>query len=79
MGVGLGVVMWRINVYAILTWLQPIVSGGTWIIEEIPWWVALLTHVSFTLTMLVLQPFWSFDSRRVQDRLDYTHTVSTDV
>jgi hypothetical protein len=78
-GIGLGVVMWLVNVYAILSWLQPMVTGGTWIIDEIPWWVALFTHVSFTLTMLILQPYWSFDPGRVQDRARYKHAVATDV
>jgi hypothetical protein len=75
-GALLGVVMWVVNFYMLLSWMQPLVSGGTWIVDNIPWWVALLTHVSFTLTMLVFQPFWSFDPGRVQDRQEYHHTVS---
>lgn len=77
-GVVLGVIMWLVNFYAILSWLQPMVSGGNYIIENIPVWVAALTHISFTLTMLVLQPYWAFDPSRVQDRPNYRHTVATD-
>jgi hypothetical protein len=75
-GVVLGVVMWLVNFYALLSWLQPLVSGGTWIVDQIPWWVALLTHVSFTLTMLLLQPYWTFNQDRVQDRFEFHHTVA---
>jgi hypothetical protein len=35
-GVALGIAMWLINFYAILSWLQPVVSGGTWIVDLIP-------------------------------------------
>ena len=77
-GVALGIVMWLINFYGILSWLQPVVSGGTWIVDLIPWWVAMLTHISFTLTMMLLQPYWSFNPQRVQDRADYQHAVATD-
>jgi hypothetical protein len=75
-GALLGVIMWAVNFHLLLGWLGPLVSGGTWIVDTIPWWVALLTHVSFTLTMLVLQPYWAFDPGRVQDRQEYHHTVS---
>jgi len=76
LGALLGVIMWVVNFYLLLSWLQPMVSGGTWIVDLIPWWVALLTHLSFTLTMLILQPYWSFDPGRVQDRPDYRNVVA---
>mgnify|MGYP001591367785 CR=1 FL=1 len=78
-GVALGVAMWLINFYGILSWLQPIVSGGRYIIDEIPIAVAVLTHICFALTMLMLQPYWAFDAQRVQSRDEYTQVVATDV
>ena len=78
-GVALGVAMWLINFYGILSWLQPVVSGGRYIIDEIPIAVAVLTHICFALTMLMLQPYWAFDSQRVQSRDEYTQVVATDV
>ncbi len=78
-GIVLGLVMWMINFYGILSWLQPMVSGGRQIIEQIPMWVAALTHISFTLTMLMLQPYWAFDPLRVQSRSEYSQVVATDV
>jgi hypothetical protein len=78
-GIGLGIVMWLVNFYGILSWLQPMVSGGQQIINEIPMWVAALTHICFTLTMLMLQPYWAFDPQRVQARSEYSQVVATDV
>ena len=78
-GVGLGIVMWLVNFYGILSWLQPMVSGGQQIINEIPMWVAALTHICFTLTMLLLQPYWAFDPQRIQARSEYSQAVATDV
>jgi hypothetical protein len=76
-GVVLGISMWLVNFYGILSWLQPMVSGGQFIIDEIPIWVAALTHISFTLTMLMLQPYWAFDPHRVQSRSEYSDVVAT--
>jgi hypothetical protein len=77
-GVALGIAMWVINFYGILSWLQPMVSGGQHIIDEIPIWVAALTHICFALTMMVLQPYWAFDPQRIQARSEYSHVVTTD-
>jgi len=61
-GVLLGLVMWVVNFYAVLSWLQPLLVGRFYI-GEIPIWVAALTHVSFAVTVLVLQPLGEFDAR----------------
>jgi len=57
-GAILGVIMWVINFYGILSWLQPMIlgEGSSFIVENMPWWVALLSHIAFTETMLILQP-----------------------
>jgi hypothetical protein len=55
------------------------VSGGRYIIDEIPVWVAALTHICFALTMLMLQPYWAFDPQRVQSRDEYSQVVATDI
>jgi hypothetical protein len=52
--------LWIINFYAILSWLQPALFGGNWIIADIPWWVAAATHIVFGWTMLFLQPYGRF-------------------
>jgi hypothetical protein len=61
-GVVLGLVMWLVNFYGVLSWLQPLLVGRFYI-GEIPVWVAALTHVSFAVTVLVLQPLGAFDAR----------------
>jgi hypothetical protein len=57
---GLSIVLWLINFYGILSWLQPLLFGGQWIVQEIPWWVAALTHLVFGWTMLLVQPLGTF-------------------
>lgn len=52
--------LWLINFYAILSWLQPLLFGGAWIVHEIPWWVAAATHLVFGWTMLLIEPLGTF-------------------
>jgi len=47
----IALVLWVINFYAILSWLQPLLFGGRWILDLIPWWVAAATHVVFGITL----------------------------
>ncbi len=56
----LGVAIWLVNYYALLSWIQPLLIGGNWIVEQIPWWVAVLTHLVFTWTLAVLYPLGKF-------------------
>ena len=64
-GVVLGVVMWVVNYYLVLTWLQPLLTGeeGSYIVEHTPIWVAIANHVAFTTILLLLQPFGMFNAR----------------
>ena len=52
--------IWLFNFYGILSWLQPLLLGGDWIVAEIPWWVAALTHLVFGWTMLLVEPLGEF-------------------
>jgi hypothetical protein len=52
----LALAVWAVNFYGLLSWLQPLVLGGHWIIELIPWWVGALTHLVFGWTMALLYP-----------------------
>jgi hypothetical protein len=58
LGVGAiaGLILWAVNFYVLLTWLQPVLFGGQWIYQLIPWWVAALTHVVFGCTIALLYP-----------------------
>jgi hypothetical protein len=52
----LSLVVWVVNFYLILSWVQPLLFGGSWIAELIPWWVATITHLVFGWTVAVLYP-----------------------
>lgn len=52
--------VWIVMFYGILSWLQPMLSGGNWILNEIPWWLAAATHLVYGWTMLAVQHFGRF-------------------
>lgn len=56
----LSLALWVVSFYGILAWLQPLLFGGAWIVREVPWWVAALTHLVFGWTMLLVQPLGVF-------------------
>jgi len=59
----LGMVMWLVNYYAILSWAQPLAlrvlqyegERRAYIPENVPGWVAAATHVTFVAVLLILQ------------------------
>jgi hypothetical protein len=57
--------VWIVNFYLLLSWLQPLLFGGNWIVQEIPVWVAALTHLVFGWTMAVVYPLGEFRPYRV--------------
>lgn len=57
---GLALLLWLVNFYGILSWLQPLMFSGRWIVDEIPWWVAAATHLVFGWTMLLVEPLGAF-------------------
>ena len=56
----LGVGVWIVNYYGILSWLQPRLIGGNWIVERIPIVVAVFTHVVFGWTMMLVAQWGHF-------------------
>lgn len=60
----LGLLIWAVNFYLILSWLQPMLLGGNWILDQIPFWVAGLTHLAFAWTMLLVESWGRFEPRR---------------
>jgi len=58
--IGLG--LWIINFYLILSWLQPALLGGSWILTEIPFWVAAVTHLVFAWSMLFIESWGQFEA-----------------
>lgn len=58
--------IWLFNFYGILSWLQPMLLGGDWILnpQYMPWWVAAVTHLVYGWTMALLYPYGLFDPYR---------------
>jgi len=60
--IGLG--LWIVNFYLILSWLQPLLLGGNWIVRMVPIWVGALTHLAFAWTMLIGEMWGRFEPYR---------------
>jgi len=58
-GIGLG--LWILNFYLILSWLQPLLLGGNWIVSMVPFWVGALTHLAFAWVMLLGESWGRFE------------------
>lgn len=56
----LAIGVWIINYYVILNQLQPLLIGGNWIVEKIPIYVAIATHLVFGWTMLAVDQWGRF-------------------
>jgi hypothetical protein len=50
-GVLFGLAIWVLNFYLLLSWIQPLMNGRAYILENIPWWVAAGTHAIFGITV----------------------------
>jgi len=65
-------VIWIINFYGILSWLQAEVidmSKENLIINQVPWWVAAATHLVFGWTMALVYPLGDYvPYQRMTDR-----------
>lgn len=61
-GAGFGLLVWVVGFYGVLSWLQPRLYGGNWIVnpQYLPPWVAAATHLVFGLTMALLYPLGEF-------------------
>ncbi len=54
LAVAAGIGLWLVGYYGILSWLQPMLFGGDWIVREVPVLVALSTHVVFAVSLTLL-------------------------
>lgn len=55
-----GLLMWVVNFYVVILWLQTSIFGQAYVLELMPAWVAALTHVVYGLTLGLLQPLGRF-------------------
>jgi hypothetical protein len=68
---GLALAIWIVNYYLLLSWIQPLLFGGNWIVDSkhLPPWVAVLTHLVFGWTMALVYPLGTYEPYRVQTEL----------
>jgi hypothetical protein len=64
----LALAVWLVNFYGILSWLQPLLFGGRWIVDQTPWWVAAGTHLVFGWTMLIVYPLGRYTPYRLENQ-----------
>ncbi len=57
--IGLG--LWVVNFYLVLSWLQPLLLGGNWIVRLVPPWVGALTHLTFAWTVAAAEGWGRFE------------------
>ncbi|MFQ5769610.1 MAG: hypothetical protein ACE5HX_03670 [bacterium] len=55
-----GLLLWFVNFYLVLSWLQPLATGEAYILQMMPFWVAAFTHLVYGLTLGILQPIGKF-------------------
>jgi hypothetical protein len=62
----LALMVWLVNFYGLLIWLQPLLFGGRWIVDLMPWWVGAVTHLVFGWTMALVYPFAASEQAAVR-------------
>jgi hypothetical protein len=64
LGGAYGLLMWIVNFYFVLVWLQPRLVGQAYVLQLMPPWIAALTHLIYGLTLGALQPLGRFQPYR---------------
>jgi hypothetical protein len=67
LGAFYGLLMWVVNFYVVIAWMQPRLVGQAYVLELMPMWIAALTHVIYGVTLGVLQPLGRFVPYRPVD------------
>lgn len=67
LGAAYGLLMWVVNFYVVMAWLQPVLVGRAYVVEMMPPAVAALTHLVYGLTLGALQPLGRFVAYRPAD------------
>ena len=71
-----GLLLWAVNFYLILSWLQPWICGGNWITDPavLPPWIGAATHVVFAWVVAALFP-WGTMQERATGQLASQQTI----
>lgn len=59
-----GLLLWFVNHYVVIAWLQPRLWGQAFVLELMPAWVAIATHVLYGVTLGALQRLGRFQPYR---------------
>jgi len=51
----LGLMVWLVNYYLLMSWLEPLITGGHSILELIPAWLAAATHLVYAWTVVLVE------------------------
>lgn len=62
----LAIAVWVVNYYVVLSWLQPLLFGGNWIVTKVPIPIAALTHLVFGWTQALVYPWGLYEPYRVE-------------
>lgn len=63
---GVALLIWLVNYYGVISWLQPLRFGGSWILDAVPFWVAAFTHLVFGWTMALVYPWGLYKPYELQ-------------
>jgi hypothetical protein len=61
----LSLAIWVLSYYGILSWLQPLLFGGDWIVRLVPWYIGALTHLVYGWTMALVFPLGLYTPYRL--------------
>ena len=67
-GTVLGLLLWALNFYLLISWLQPWLFGGNWIVDLVPPWIGAVTHVVFAWVIAALSPWGTFQREESRTR-----------
>lgn len=64
---GLGLGLWILNFYLLLSWLQPMLQGDNWILRLVPPWVGASTHLAFAWALLAGESWGKFEPPKLAE------------
>ncbi len=67
-----GLLLWTVNFYLILSWLQPLLFGGNWITDPklMPPWIGAGTHLVFAWVVAAMYPWGAFNDSQADGSPD---------
>lgn len=60
LGAAYGLLLWVVNFYVVIQWLQTSLYGEAYVLQLMPAWVAAFTHMLYGVTLGALEPLGRF-------------------